>query len=163
MSILINADEVFGIGLAIESNGRAFYLTAAAVTQNAAAKALFVKLADWELVHVKLFENLRAHLPVNASTDKAYDPYDEQALYIKAAGDNHVFVKNKDAEALARGCKTPVEALQLAMTFEKDSVVYYSAIQRVMAETQGAAEISKIIDEELSHIAFLDREIRALS
>lgn len=163
MATHINADEVFGIGVEIEKNGRSFYLAAAEATADPGAKALFQRLSNWELGHVRLFENLRRKLPPQAKTETVYDPNDEMALYLKAAADNHVFVRTLDAGGLARACKTPIEALNLAMNFEKDSVVYYSAVRKAVSEAQGRGEIERIIDEELSHIAYLDKQLRDLS
>ena len=40
-------------------------------------------------------------------------------LYLKATADSHVFIRNKDIRELASKCKTPIEALDLAVGFEK--------------------------------------------
>jgi len=45
-------------------------------------------------------------------------------LHIKATAESHVFIKNKDIAGLASRVKTPGEALELALPFEKDSVAF---------------------------------------
>ena len=55
-------------------------------------------------------------------TDDIFDPEDEMLLYLKAAADSHVFVANSDIAAMVETqCKSPAQALALALAFEKDS------------------------------------------
>lgn len=62
MSIYFNANEIFQIGVQIETNGKLFYETAAKQSQEEAAKKLFIELAFWENQHIDLFETLRLQL-----------------------------------------------------------------------------------------------------
>lgn len=163
MSTQLNADEVFGIGVEIETNGRAFYLAAAEAATAPGQKELLIRLADWELGHMKLFESLRARLSASAKVETVYDPAGEIGLYLKGAADSHVFVRTLDVAALARKCASALEVLQVAMTFEKDSVVYYTAMKKVVSVNLGRNDIDRLIDEEMKHIAILDREMRALA
>ncbi|MCX8118789.1 MAG: ferritin family protein [Desulfobacterota bacterium] len=162
MSIFFNADEIFQIGIRIETNGRAFYAAVAQGSFDPALKGLFEELSKWESEHIELFERLRQALPEAARRGGAFDPGQELALYLQATADTHVFVKNRDVSDLASRCRTPLEALGLAITFEKDSVVFYTTMKQVVPEGFGREQIDRLIDEELRHISLLHQKVRGL-
>ena len=162
MEQLFTADEVFGIGIEIEKNGREFYRAAMSAGAGASIKKLLEELAAWEEVHVTLFNKLRNELPAAARNENLYDPGDEIGMYLKATADQHVFVRNSDMNALVAKCKTPGDILAMALTFEKDSVVFYSSVREAVAETGGKPEIEKLIHEELTHIGFITRELQKI-
>jgi rubrerythrin len=160
MEQLLTADQLFGIGVEIEKNGRTFYAAAASNAAGSSIKKLLNELAQWEKKHIEIFTALRAGLPPQAKEENLYDPSDEIAQYIKATADSHVFIKNSSMEALAAGCKTPQDIMNIALSFEKDSVVFYASVREAVAEGQGKAEIELLIHEELTHIGFLTRELQ---
>ena len=150
-----NAREIFDIGMQIEVNGKAFYEAAAKKTAETSMKEFFLELAAWENTHIKLFSELRDALPKAAGNVPVFDPNDEAAMYLQATADSHVFVKNKDMVGLVAGCKGPQDILDLAMTFEKDSVVYYTTMKKVVAPNLGQDKVDRLIDEEIKHISML--------
>lgn len=158
MNFSLNADEIFKIGVEIEKNGRAFYDAAASAVDHPGAAKLFSELSAWEIKHVELFESLRKNLPVEARSGDDFDPASDTGNYVKDAADNHIFLKNADPAALARSCKNAVEALDLALTFEKDSVVFYTAMKKLIPAHMGQASIDSIIEEEIRHVAILNGE-----
>ncbi|OGJ86345.1 MAG: hypothetical protein A2268_01540 [Candidatus Raymondbacteria bacterium RifOxyA12_full_50_37] len=162
MSQEFNADQVFGIGVEIEKNGKEFYTAAAQSSAGQSIKTTLEELAKWEDQHIAIFSNLRKNLPATAAQDNTYDPNNEITLYLKAAADNHVFIKNKDPRALAKVCDTPIEVIGIAMNFEKDSVVFYSAMRNAIPAELGKSDIEKLIDEELKHIVILTKILGGL-
>jgi rubrerythrin len=152
-----NAREIFDIGMQIEVNGKAFYEAAAKKTAETALREFFLELAAWEATHIKLFGELRDALPKGAGNTPVFDPNDEAALYLQATADSHVFVRNKDMVALVAGCKGPLDIIDLAMTFEKDSVVYYTTMKKVVAKNLGQDKVDRLIDEEIKHISMLSQ------
>jgi rubrerythrin len=152
-----NAREIFDIGVGIEANGKAFYEAAAKKTAETAMREFFLELAAWENTHIKLFGELRDALPKGAGNVPVFDPNDEAALYLQATADSHVFVKNKDMVALVAGCKGPLDILDIAMTFEKDSVVYYTTMKKVVSKNLGQDTVDRLIDEEIKHIGLLSQ------
>jgi rubrerythrin len=152
-----NAREIFDIGVQIEANGKAFYDAAAKKTAETSVREFFLELAAWEGQHIKLFSELRDALPKAAGNAPVFDPNDEAALYLQATADSHVFVRNKDMVALVAGCKGPADILDLAMTFEKDSVVFYTTMKKVVAPNLGQDKVDRLIDEEIKHISLLSQ------
>jgi len=162
MSFNFNADEIFQIGAQIEGNGQRFYEMVARNCPDPSAQKLFLDLARWESEHINLFEKLRQRLPDSAKAGNLFDPNQELHLYVKATADTHVFLKNKDIPELVSKCKTPIEALDLAVAFEKDSVVFYTTMKKLVPEHLGKSEIDTLIDEEVSHIFTLTQKKKEL-
>jgi len=157
-----NADEIFQMGVEIETNGKKFYETVAKSTPDASAKKIFADLATWESEHIELFKKLRERLPSAATQEDLFDPHEELHLYLKATADSHVFIRNQDIPTLAKKCKTPVQALELAIVFEKDSVVFYTTMKKLVPENFGKNEIDVLIDEEISHLYILTQKRKEL-
>ncbi|NWG03705.1 MAG: ferritin family protein [Syntrophaceae bacterium] len=162
MSFNFNANEIFEIGIQIESNGQKFYEDIAKNTLDPSAQKLFLDLSKWESQHIELFKKLKQGLPKSAKREDLFDPNQELSLYLKATADSHVFIKNKDISQLASRCKTPIEALELAVNFEKDSVVFYTTMRKLVPEHLGKREIETLIDEEIGHIFILIQKKKEL-
>ncbi len=163
MSFFFNADEIFQMGLRIETNGKEFY---AAVSQNSSdpsMQKLFLDLSQWESEHIRFFNRLRESLPDEARRGAAFDPDQNLLQYLQATADSHVFLKWKNISELASRCKTPLEALELAIVFEKDSVVFYTTMKKITPEEFGKKEIDALIDEEIRHIAILQQKKKDLA
>jgi rubrerythrin len=159
MAIVYTADEIFNIGLEIEKNGRRFYEAASRAASDAAIKALFDRLAKWETEHEKLFAALESGLSARSKEPVSYDPAEELGLYLKAAADTHIFKVDADIPSLVKQCTTEKEALAMALTFEKDSVVLYSTMLNLVPEHLGKKDVQKILNEELKHVAIITEEM----
>ncbi len=163
MSLVFNAEEIYRIGVEIEKNGEAFYKAAAAASGDEDAEKLFSDLAAWEKGHIELFEKLKAALPPDLKPDEDIDLDQQKQMYLKAAADSHIFVANTDVEALVAGCKDPAAMLRLAMGFEKDSVVLYTAMKTLVPKKLGGDTIDRLVDEEIQHVAMLQEKLVAFS
>ncbi|MBN1307272.1 MAG: ferritin family protein [Chitinispirillaceae bacterium] len=162
MARLFNADEIFTIGVQIEKNGNAFYAAAAAHTDDPDLKKLFLQLAEWEQSHVAIFEDLRFRLPAETKAQDVYDPDNMVHRYLKAVADDNVFVKGLTLSPDLLVWTSPLKVLNTALDFEKDSVVFFSSMKDAAISTTGAAEVEKLVLEELKHIGYLTGEIRKL-
>jgi rubrerythrin len=132
-------------------------------TSDPSVKGLFSELAKWESEHQGLFEQLRNALPDSAKREALFDPEGELSLYMRAMAESHVFIKNRDILGLTSNCKTPAEALDLAITFEKDSIVIFTTMKKVVPEHLGKDKINLLIDEEIKHISILTQKRRELT
>ncbi|MBM4276731.1 MAG: hypothetical protein FJ130_02475 [Deltaproteobacteria bacterium] len=158
MSIFFNADEIFQMGLQIEVNGKEFYEAIAKKSSDGSVQQFFADLAKWESEHIWFFTRLRESLPDSARRGSAFDPGQELLTYLQATANSHVFIKNQNIHELASRCNTVTDALDLAMAFEKDSVVFYTMMRKVTPEEFGKKEIDRLIDEEIGHIAMLHQK-----
>lgn len=163
MSVNYNISEIYDIGIEIEKNGRDFYNAAADTTEDEDLKKFFVELANWENGHISLFTQFKSQLPKEFNDESPfYDMENERSLYLKAAADTHVFNKNLNIPAIVKGCKSPTDIINLAIQFEKDSVVLFSTMTSFVPEDLGKANIKKLIDEELMHISYLQNKLKSL-
>ncbi len=162
MTVNFNADEVFEMGLQIERNGNRFYAEAAEAAQDEQLKLLLQDLARMESGHEDLFRQLKDSLPAGAAPELGYDPDEQTALYLRAAADTHIFnVRREDPKELV-GKGTAEEILNVALQFEKDSVVFFLGLEAMVPAELGKEQVRGLVREEMSHIAALSRALSAL-
>jgi rubrerythrin len=157
-----NAAEVFKVGIKIEENGKAFYEKAQKVIDNPAIQKLFQDLAQEEVHHKKIFEDLMAKLPKQASQSTVWDPDNETDAYIKMMADQHVFVGGGSIESQVAQLKDVKDALRLAINFEKDSVIFFLSVQEATDEAKGQEFIGALVKEEQQHLRRLSLELKKL-
>jgi rubrerythrin len=162
MSQIFNADEIFNIGIEIEKNGEKFYETAVALTDNEKNKKMFTQLAKMEKDHILLFENLMQKAGEDKSFQDAFDPDNQAHSYLKAIADAHIFLSNQDIPGMVKQCATAEEVLKMAITFEKDSVVLYSSMKKIVPENLGRDKIDWLIEEEIKHVVMLSKQLHDL-
>ncbi|MCE5335109.1 MAG: ferritin family protein [Desulfobacteraceae bacterium] len=158
MSYSFNAGEVFKIAIQIEENGKRFYEQSQRLFENAGVKSLFSDLARQEVEHKAKFESLKAQLPPEATTSTVWDPDNELDQYIKMMADGHVFVSGKDLEERLATIKNTKDALNLAIEFEKDSVLFFLSLEDV-AGAKDQELIKSLVKEEQAHLKRLTLEL----
>ncbi|MBD3179760.1 MAG: rubrerythrin, partial [Candidatus Latescibacteria bacterium] len=125
MSISFNADEVFEMGMDVEKNGEAYYRKAAEKVNDPAVKEILAYLADEEQKHFQTFSKLRESLPAGSTTTVTQDPEGQESLYLDALVKSRLFNNEKEAERIASSVEGEVEALKTALTFEKDTILFF--------------------------------------
>jgi rubrerythrin len=163
MGIFYTAEEIYEIGLGIERNGKTFYEAAADTTTQGMVRDLFGNLGKWETGHIELLMRLKAGLPKTACEPRAFDPENELPLYLKAASDSHIFKAGADIVGLVSRCKTAMDALSMALVFEKDSVVLYSTFFNLVPADSGRTDVERILQEELKHVVYITNEMKKLT
>lgn len=160
MSISFNADEVFEMGMDVERNGEAYYRKAAEKVDDPEVKDILIFLADEEQKHFQTFRKLRESLPAKATTTVTQDPEDQEALYLDALVKSRLFNSEKEAERIASSVKGEVEALKTALTFEKDTILFFMHMKEMTREDLGKDKIDMLIEEEHSHVVKISEIIR---
>lgn len=155
MFVFGTADDVFTMAVRIEENGYAFYSGAAKKSDNENVKRLFEDLAAMEESHVSAFKELRSKL-ADSIGQGVWDPEGLAQSYLSAAADSHVFTLDK-AENRLQTVKTPDDALEMALRFEKDSVVFFISMKAALPDDEGKKEIDSLIEAELEHIKMLTK------
>ncbi len=158
MSYSFNAGEVFKVAIQIEENGKRFYEESQDRIENASVRALFADLALQEVEHKAKFESLRAQLPPEATASTVWDPDNELDQYIKMMADAHVFVSGTELEAKLAAVKNAKDALNLAIEFEKDSVLFFLSLEDV-AGKKDQELIRSLVKEEQAHLKRLSLEL----
>ena len=154
-----NAEEVLKMAEQIEKNGQEFYRNASNAVDDFEVSRLLSDLAEWEKGHEALFASMRKELSSEEKTQTAIDPYCEAALYLKAMADNHVFKQQTNKPlSMLEGDKSTEKIIDLAIQFEKDSLLFFLGLERLVSPRLGKDRVYNIIDEEIGHIAYLEKQ-----
>lgn len=150
-----SVNEVIEMAVQIEKNGFAFYHEASKRKDlNAEAIEFIEFLRDQELNHEKTFLSLRDELDkdvLELSTD-----WELVSLYLKTIVDGRIFNSEYSAIQLAAGAKDIFGVVDNAITFEKDTLLYFHAIADGISNPKTKAVLRKIINEEVSHVLKLN-------
>jgi len=152
-----NAVEVIEMAKDIEERGHNFYKNQAEKTQDKELKKLFSKLAEDELDHYKRFEELGNLLKDGSrkELEYVYDP--DVSAYLEAIVEFTIFPVDEAVEI-----KDIVDAVQIAIYAEKDSILFYTEMLEYN-EGQTADILKELIKEEKKHLLDLVRYDAKLS
>jgi len=148
VSISFSGSELINIAIGIERRGIAFYDIMTRSTENAATRDVFQYLANMEREHIQIFQGMLAE------ADKYQIPEtyaQEYASYLQALVDSAIFTDDMVTSEMATQADSDIEALELAIGAEKDSILFYYEMKEIMPQ-RAQPTVNKIITEEKSHL-----------
>ena len=148
MSISFSGSELINIAIGIERRGIAFYDIMTRSTKNAIARDVFQYLADMEREHIKVFQGMLAEADKYQLPETGAGEY---VGYLQALVDSAVFNDDLVTSELATQASNDVEAMELAIGAEKDSILFYYEMKDIMPQ-RAQPTVNKIIAEEKSHL-----------
>lgn len=145
---LLTADEIIEIATRLEESGEVFYTGAAEKATTPGIKALFVDLAEQERHHRRAFQRM-GHRVVELTLSQ--DQWDQFHAYTGALLQQHFFASPESALNMAAQAQDEQAALQAALGFEKETLLFFHELRDVM---RGAEQqvVERIIQEEKWHI-----------
>ncbi len=146
-----NVVEVIEMAKDIEKRGHDFYKNQAEKTQDRELKELFERLAEDELDHYNRFEELGKAIKDNTKNELEYVYDPEVSAYLEAIIEFTIFPAEEGVEIT-----DIVDALQIAIYAEKDSILFYTEMLEHNDE-QTAVVLKKLIKEEKQHLLDLVR------
>jgi len=152
MGILLTAEELFQIAAQLESYGQSYYLELADVTDVPKLKEIYNLLAAEEERHYQLFTEY-----YQQATQKKWQLArvdEETAEYIEALMGIRMFQPEKDIAREVAAIQSPHDALDQALAFEKNSLLFFHRLLEMIGSELCPA-IRKIIAEERDHITLL--------
>jgi rubrerythrin len=155
MAGMFNAIEILKIAQRIEENGARFYLLAAEKTADANQKKTLLDLSAMEEVHEKTFVEMEKRFTSSKKELEISDLDGEVDAYLRAFAEGRVFDLNAAPEKLLKQGASWSDILKTAIGLEKDSIVFYLGIRRMVPESLGKSQIDDIIAEEMRHISML--------
>jgi rubrerythrin len=154
----INADYLLQMAERIERNGTDFYRMAATYVRDARTSQLLLQLAGMEAQHEHIFAEMRRRLAAQHSSLEL-DPESETSMYLKGLLAGRFFdIHTRPADFL-RSNDSPREVLLTAIGLEKETVVFYEGVKRVMCEDDKPV-METVLREEMGHISQLARALR---
>ena len=147
MSIAFSSNELISMAISIERNGIVFYDIMAKSTENPEAQQIFQILANMERGHIEVFNKLLDE--TENSQPLALD--EEYKKYFQTLVDNAVFTDDTINSEMVATTNSDLAALELGISAEKDSLLFYYEMKEVVPPPVTAA-INKIITEEKLHL-----------
>ena len=159
MSILLSSAEIFDLAKAVEKGGQAFYQAIASTTSSPELRELFTHLAGEEVKHFHTFERLAREYP---ELEVDAEEWGQTSAYIQATSDSRFFVGEDKALSLAKTVKEPLKAVDIAIGFEKDTLLFFYELLNV-TPTKGREAAKAIIEEEKRHVLLLSERRKGLA
>lgn len=148
MGNIFAGSEIVEIGIQIEKNGRDFYNALAKKSKNSKAQDIFKFLAGEEEKHIAIFQKI-------LDSVQKYEPAEsypgEYFAYMDALASEYVFTQKDKGKDIAQKTKSDKEAVDKGIGFEKDSIVFYEGMKRVVPEYD-LKIIEQLIEQEKNHL-----------
>ena len=141
--------EVLQMAVELEIKGKAFYDGVVGAVKDDKVRTIFQFLADEEIRHEKVFRDMLAGLEP-ASKPSPYDDT-EMVLYFQSLIDRKIFPDEQDGASMKKELSNPAAAIQIALSLEKDAVLFFHELLPVTHEKDHPA-VQQIIEEERDHI-----------
>jgi rubrerythrin len=140
--------EVLEMALQTEKRGHDFYtVMAEKFGGNAGLKELFGKLALQEKKHEHAFEKL-----LDSVTEAEPEGWEEAQNYFRVMVESEFFLGREKSLTAMENVKTELETVNLALGFEKESILYYSGLRDFVSDK---AAVDDVIKEEKEHVKWL--------
>ena len=149
MAIYFSGEEIVEMGIKIEEMGQKFYETYANKAKDEKVMDLFKYLGEEEKRHKQIFQNILDSI----EKGEFYISYSDEEVdrYFKAIIDTRIFSDEDSAIQLAKSAKDEMEAINFAILFEKDTIVFfYGFLDFVKEKTRDI--VMRLVEEEKSHI-----------
>lgn len=161
MELQFNIGEVFDLAIEIERNGAEFYRRFAEHVVEPQARKQLLELVKMEEDHRNHF----VHLKQENTGEYPYlelDPHGEVAAYMRLFVAGEIFDLTVDNEDVLTKEADVEDVLNFAIERERESVLFYVGIQRLVPNEDQAEGVSRIISEEMDHVAILSALLREL-
>lgn len=152
MASFTNAADVIASAVEIERRGFAFYQKAASEAANQEDKDFFTFMAKEEKRHESIFEAMLARvggIALPAGSDEA-----EYLEYVDLLLNTHTMFMPEQQQAAH---KSP---LHQAMAFEKDTIIFFTAMRRFVAPSE-QKYVDGCIEEEQRHLRLIAEHAKA--
>lgn len=152
MASFTNAADVIAAAIEIEHRGFAFYQKAASEAAHPEDKDFFTFMAKEEKRHENIFEAMLKRiggLELPAGSDEA-----EYLEYVDLLLNTHAMFMPGQQEILQK------EPLRGALAFEKDTIIFFTAMRRFVAPSE-QKHVDACIEEEQKHIRLIAEHAKA--
>lgn len=151
MGNIFSGSEIVEIGIQIEKNGKDFYEVLVNKTKDAKSKEVFRFLADEEEKHIAVFQGILNRLQRYESPESYPGEY---FAYMSALASEYVFTQAKKGQEIAQKITSDKEAIDLGIGFEKDSIIFYEGMKKVVPDYD-LKIVDELIVQEQHHLKLL--------
>jgi len=151
MGNLFAGSEIVELGVQIEKNGRDFYSALFEQSRSSKAKEVFKFLAGEEEKHITAFQKILEKVVL-------YEPAEsypgEYFAYMNDLAADYVFTRKDKGKEIAKNIKSDKEAVDVGIKFEKDSIIFYDGMKKVVLENEHKI-INELLEQEKTHLVKL--------
>ncbi len=152
-NIPFSAEETLKIAIEIEENGKQFYEGMVPEVEEQELEELFQDLAVQEVSHKNTFREMLGEAELERGEDINSLLYGSlEDSYLKALADSKIFNSANENIQAAKSVEGRDELLTIAISLEKDTILYYYEILELGKSSEDRDLIKKIIEEEKSHV-----------
>ncbi len=148
MGSIFAGSEIVELGIQIEKNGRDFYNTLIRRSKGKDAEEIFKYLAGEEEKHIATFRRILDNL-------EKYEPPEsypgEYFAYMNALASDYVFTQKDKGKEIANNITSDEEAVEEGIGFEKDSILFYEGMKKVIPEYDHKV-LDEMITQEQDHL-----------
>ncbi len=157
-NIPFSAEETLKIAIQIEENGKEFYDAMEKETDDAAIRDVFRDLATQEVKHKDTFQEMLGETRVERGEDLSSLLYGKlEDSYLQALADSKVFTPANENIKAAREVDSRDELIAIAISLEKDTILYYYEILEQAVDSEDQELIKEVIEEEKTHVKRLSK------
>ncbi len=153
-----SSSEIIDIAKQVERAGEAFYAEALEHVKLPKVRELFTYLHREEKRHAQLFEKILAELDGDTGPWRQDEEY---VAYLRGLVRNQVFPSPEAARESVAQLQDEKAALMQALSFEKDSILFFHELRPVLAE-ENRGVIDALIEEERKHVQALNKALDEL-
>jgi rubrerythrin len=158
----VDVHELFQIAMKVERNASDFYKKAANLYDNVGVSELFMRLHSWESEHLDVIGEMYSQILQKSRDNENYLPTKIETPETGLMAGLAVFGIHPDPLDKLSGSENCMQAIDLAVRNEKDTVVFFTGLKGFMTDPEGQHNIDSIISEEIRHISHLEQARRQL-
>ncbi len=148
MANIFSGSEIVQLGIEIEKNGKDFYDVLVRQSKNRKGREVFEYLAGEEEKHIATFQKILDKL-------EKYQPPEsypgEYFAYMNALAGDYVFTQKNKGKEIAKRITGDKQAVDTGMGFEKDSILFYEGMKKVVPEHHHKV-LDELIGQEQKHL-----------
>lgn len=148
MEPLYSPQEILRIAIKVEENGKKLYSLLGDKAVDKKLKEMWEFLRNQEEEHRQTFEGMLDNLSEYIVYEFTRGEYD---AYLNAIAENYVFTQRLVEEKIKTWFSSQTEALDFAISIEKESILIYTAFKRYVKPERHSV-IDRIIQEEERHL-----------
>lgn len=151
----LTARDIIRIALEVEQTGMHSYREMKQATQDQELNKLLGYLEKEEEDHISIFSKMFKDIEINPATMP--EPSPEDQAYLDSIMKSTVFEGSQAGIKRAKETKTPIDILKLSLQFERDSMLFWTRLFKMVRETDRPL-IQRLIEQEDKHV----RDIESL-
>lgn len=145
----VAASEILQMAIEIEKQGILFYDGIIRKARNSKMREIFNYMAEEEREHEKTFNAMLAE--TNGRAESRSQDEAKTVRYFDALIDRKFLPSEEDEAALQAILRSPSSAINHALTFEKDTLLFFHEMILITRKDHRST-VQKIIDEERNHV-----------